>query len=123
MYIRYRFRTYVLYVLLFPCLVTPCSLDVFSIPLLQVVVLSVGSKAVGGHDFKLLRRGDPVFEDLESGDTIPWEGPDCYPAFVNEARDVFRALQRVERAWVNCYDFVWEFRWTLCKFLLRLCEL
>ncbi|CAK0886410.1 unnamed protein product [Prorocentrum cordatum] len=37
------------------------------------------------RDFELLRPGDPVFQDLVTGDLILWEGEECYPIFINEA--------------------------------------
>lgn len=38
-----------------------------------------------GRDFSLLHPGDPVFQDIDTGESIPWEGPECFPVFVNEA--------------------------------------
>ncbi|XP_054460126.1 N-acyl-aromatic-L-amino acid amidohydrolase (carboxylate-forming) B-like [Anoplopoma fimbria] len=35
------------------------------------------------NDFKLLHRGDPVFQSF-SGETVKYEGEDLYPVFVNE---------------------------------------
>lgn len=46
---------------------------------------AVIAESLQGHDFELLRSGEPVFQHLETQETIRWEGPDCYPAFVNEA--------------------------------------
>lgn len=38
-----------------------------------------------GRDFEALRPGDPVFQDVDKGDTIHWDEPECYPMFINEA--------------------------------------
>merc|ERR1712196_113658 len=38
-----------------------------------------------GRDFELLRCGDAIFEDMDSGELTLWEGPDCWPIFINEA--------------------------------------
>ncbi|CAE7824496.1 Aspa [Symbiodinium microadriaticum] len=38
-----------------------------------------------GCDFSLLHPGDPVFQDIDTGASIAWEGPECFPVFVNEA--------------------------------------
>lgn len=38
-----------------------------------------------GKDFQALHLGDPVFQDLESGEMILWDEPECYPCFINEA--------------------------------------
>ncbi|CAE7675172.1 Aspa [Symbiodinium sp. CCMP2456] len=38
-----------------------------------------------GRDFSLLHPGDPVFQDIDTGASISWEGPECFPVFVNEA--------------------------------------
>lgn len=36
------------------------------------------------NDFKLLRRGDPIFKSL-TGETVNYEGEELYPFFINEA--------------------------------------